>query len=74
MFLGKGKGGKAGVRCAMESRRYLFREFPARPILEGCSKKRLGVVEELEVSSGLCKRHASCSLSLFPLVRMIYAG
>ena len=42
--------------------------------LEGCSKKRLGVVEELEVSSGFCKRHASCSLSLFPLVRMINAG
>jgi hypothetical protein len=32
MFLGKGKGGKAGVSCAMESRRYLVREFPARPI------------------------------------------
>ena len=42
--------------------------------LEGCSKKRLGVVKELEVSSGFCKRHASRSLSLFPFVRMIHAG
>ena len=42
--------------------------------LEGCSKKRLGIVKKLEVSSGFCMRHASRSLSLFPLVRMIYAG
>jgi len=48
-------------------------EFPATH-LEGCLKKRLGVVKELEVSSGFCKRHASRSLSLFPFVRMIYAG
>ena len=49
-------------------------EFPTIPILEGCSKERLGVVEELEVSSGFCRHHASRPLSLFPLVMMIYAG
>ena len=29
------------------------------------------IVEKLEVSSDFCKRHASCSLSLLPLVRMV---
>ena len=51
-----------------------FLEFFPPSMLEDCSKKRLGVVKELEVSSGFCKRHASRSLSLFPFVRMIYAG
>ena len=74
MFLGKGKGGKAGVSCAMESKRYLFLEIFPPSMLEDSSKNRLGVVKELEVSSGFCKRHASRSLSLFPFVRMIYAG
>ncbi len=74
MFLGKEKGGKAGVSCIMESKRYLLLENFPPAHLEGCSKKRLGIVKKLEVNSGFCKRHASRSLSLFPFVRMIYAG
>ena len=69
----EGREGWRELRHGIQKISFYWR-IPRQTHLEGCSKKRLGVVKELEVSSGFCKRHASRSLSLFPFVRMIYAG
>jgi hypothetical protein len=42
MFLGKEKGGKAGVSCAMESKRYLLLEnFPPN-LFRGLLEEKTG--------------------------------
>ena len=69
----EGREGWRELRHGIQKNIFYWR-ISRQTYLEGCSKKRLGIVKELEVSSGFCKRHASRSLSLFPFVRMIYAG